>query len=47
MDLTVIIGLISSFLTIGDVGISFFSYIKLKLKFNLKKYIRLFTINLF
>lgn len=38
MDLTIIIGLISSFLTIGDVGNSFFSFVKHKRKFNLKRW---------
>lgn len=38
MDLTIIIGLISSFLTIGDVGNSFFSYVKHNRKFNLNRW---------
>lgn len=38
MDLTIIIGLIGSFLTIGDVGNSFFSYVKHNRKFNLNSW---------
>lgn len=38
MDLTIIIGMIGSLLTIGDVGNSFFSYVKQNRKFNLSRW---------
>lgn len=38
MDLTIIIGLISSILTIGEVGNSLFSYVKHNRKFNLNSW---------